>query len=456
MKTPQRVVWSEGMFMSPQHLQQQDAYHEALLATRLAALTPYDWGVVGLEIDREALGRGTLGLRRFSGIFPSGLALTFEDGGKDAPAARPVDAAFDPKSRSLDVYLAIPAEREGMPLFARRGESSDLARFSVENRPTADWLNEAAPIAVQLARPKVSFIFGNEPREDFETLKVAELTREASGALAVVEAYIPPALRIDASPYIMDGLRKLLRLISAKQRELSDARRFRDASALEFTASDVTRYLQLSALNGVLPFLLHALEAGNLSPQQIYLELIQSAGSLATFGVESNLGTLPPFQHAQLRSTFEPLFERLDKLLRSVAVEQCIQVPIESRPGGLYWGKLDDERLQRCPQFILSVKSELPESQVAETLPRLAKIASKNELNTLLRAATPGVPIQVTHRPPPEVSVKPGVVYFSLGLEDGYWKRALQEQSVAVYLPQTFDPSRTQIELLGVPAAGPR
>ena len=34
MKIPQRVVWSEGMFMNPQHLQQADLYHESLLLGR--------------------------------------------------------------------------------------------------------------------------------------------------------------------------------------------------------------------------------------------------------------------------------------------------------------------------------------------------------------------------------------------------------------------------------------
>jgi type VI secretion system protein ImpJ len=444
------------MFMSPQHLQAQDAYHESLLSARLAALTPYDWGVVAVELDREALGRGDLSLRRFLGVLPSGLVLSFEEGSREAPPARPVEAAFDPKLRSLDVFLAVPREREGVALYERRGQASEVARYNVEGRPIADLLNEAAPISVEFARPKVTLLLGSEPREDFETLKIAELARDAAGALVMVEAYIPPCLRVDASPYLMDGLRRLLRMVAAKQRELADSRRFRDASALEFTASDVTRYLQLSALNGTLPFLQHALEAGNLSPQQVYLQLIQSAGALATFGVETDLGSLPPFQHTQLRATFEPLFERLGRLLKSVAVEQCIPVQLEARPGGMYWGRLDDERFARCPQFILSVRSELPEQQVVEQLPRLAKIASKTELTTLLRAATPGVPIQVTFRPPPEVPVKPGVVYFSLGLEDAYWKRAIQEQNVAVYLPQTFDPGRTQLELLGVPAAGPR
>ncbi|RYZ41843.1 MAG: type VI secretion system baseplate subunit TssK, partial [Myxococcaceae bacterium] len=53
MKSPQRVVWSEGMFMSPHHLQQLDIYHEALLDTRLGSLEPYPWGVVSLAFDME-------------------------------------------------------------------------------------------------------------------------------------------------------------------------------------------------------------------------------------------------------------------------------------------------------------------------------------------------------------------------------------------------------------------
>ncbi len=40
MKVPQRVIWSEGMFMSPQHLQQLDRYHEQYVASRLNAMGP--------------------------------------------------------------------------------------------------------------------------------------------------------------------------------------------------------------------------------------------------------------------------------------------------------------------------------------------------------------------------------------------------------------------------------
>ncbi len=57
MRPPQRIVWSEGMLISPQHLQQQDRYHEALLGERLRALSPHAWGVVELALDERALER---------------------------------------------------------------------------------------------------------------------------------------------------------------------------------------------------------------------------------------------------------------------------------------------------------------------------------------------------------------------------------------------------------------
>ena len=41
---PRKPVWTEGLFMTPQHLQQSDLYHEALLQARVQAALSYGWG----------------------------------------------------------------------------------------------------------------------------------------------------------------------------------------------------------------------------------------------------------------------------------------------------------------------------------------------------------------------------------------------------------------------------
>lgn len=448
-KLPPRVVWSEGMLMAPQHLQQQDLYHEALQVLRTRALSPFDWGVASLEVDREALAAGRLQISGFLGIFPDGSLVAFERGDALAPAARPVDPIFPAKQRILEVFVGVPKERSADELFAPGTDTSGNARFATHTRQVSDLNAASSVISMAFAQPKVKLLCGNEPREDFETIKIAELTRNATGALAVVEAYVPPCLRVSASPSILEGLHGLLRSMVAKQRELADSRRLRDASTVEFTAQEMTRFLQLSALSGTVPVFHHIVDAGNLTPQYVYVELLKAAGALSTFAEEDPSG-LPPFRYTDLRATFQPLFEALERMLRSVAVEGALPIPLDPRSQGLYLGALDDERLMRCPQFILAVKSQVPEQEVIEKLPQLAKIAARDELPGLLRAATPGVPIKVTYRPPAAVPVKPGIIYFDVGIQDQYWKNAMQAQSVALYLPPPFD-SGTEVELLAVP-----
>jgi type VI secretion system protein ImpJ len=182
--------------------------------------------------------------------------------------------------------------------------------------------------------------------------------------------------------------------------------------------------------------------------------LSRCAGQLCTFSPEADPSTLPTFQFTNLRATFEELFQRLNELLRAVALEQCLNVPMELGADRIFRATLSDERLERCGQFFVTVRSELPEAMVAEQLPKLVKVACGSEIRSIVHAASPGVPLKVTYRPPPEIPVQPGTAYFTLSVQDGYWKNVMRERNVALYLPQPFDASRTSIELLAVPTVG--
>src|SRR5262249_9861111 len=169
MKLLQRVVWSEGMFMSPQHLQQQDAYHEALLEARLAALGAEHWGVVSLELDREALSAGQLQFQQFFGILPDGLPLKFERGHPEAPPARPVEEHLGQGKRALDVFLGVPKEREGLESYDNAETPSTIARFATATRQVPDLLAATSLVPVAFAQRNPRLRFGNEPRDGFES-----------------------------------------------------------------------------------------------------------------------------------------------------------------------------------------------------------------------------------------------------------------------------------------------
>ena len=455
MKQPQqRIVWTEGMLMSPHHLQQQDLYHERLLFAKLEALSPYSWGVVSMELDPGALGGPRSAWRRSRGVLSDGLPVSFELGDGERPALRPVGDHYPAgQPHPLEVFLAIPREREGAPSFADQASSgrSAQSRFSPANRKVPDLVDVANQAEVTFGRKNLSFLFGDEPREDFATVKLAEIVRDGNGALILSPTFVPPCLRISASTFIMDGLRRLLGLILGKQRDLADRRRQRDAATLEFDAQDVTLFLQLNALNGLIPVVKHISATGDITPYNLYLILSQAAGNLATFSTEVKPVDLPAFVFNDLRSTFEPLFACLTILVKQTVKETHIRVPLQIK-NGIHFGSLEGEEFSRCRQYVLSVQAEgLTEEEVVERVPSRSKIASWNELQTVIRAAKPGVPIRVTHRPPAQIPVKAGVVYFMLDTSNPYWQTIARERRVGIYLPPPLDPTAANIELLAIP-----
>jgi type VI secretion system protein ImpJ len=460
MNVPRRVVWSEGLLVSPQHLQQTDLYHERLLDARLAALVAQTWGILSLEFDMGALQADQLRVSRFVGILPDGLQLAFEAGDVEAPAARPIGTHFPPAQRVLEVFLAVPKERDGVPSVAAEAtDSSEPAtgvrrtRFCAATRPVSDMTGESADLPVAFARRNVSVLFGDEARDDFDSIKVGEIARTASNTLVVSEAFVPSVLSISASSFLMGSVRRMVALMTAKQRQLSDERRQRDAVTVEFGAADITRYLQLAALNASIPILVHAGRDGELSPRELYFFLIQIAGQLSTLVSDADPSSFPVFTYTDLRATFEELFALLTSLLRVSVRESCVVVPMEVRDG-MHVGNMSDERILKCSQFVLAAQARgVSEEQLARELPGRAKIASFSQLPFFLRSATRGLALQVTHRPPIEVPVRPNVAYFLVDVAGGadHWRRVLDERAIAIYVPPPYDPAQLKLEIFAIP-----
>lgn len=452
MKTAQRVVWSEGLLISPQHLQQLDLYHEQHVAARLDALEPLNWGVVQVSIDSVALGKGQVTVQELHGVLPDGLVLALAPGHAELPATRPIEGHFPHTQSRAELFLGVPRERAGYTNYTEDGNAR--ARFTVDPRSVPDMTAGGEEATIRFGRRNTVLLFGDEARDDYECLKIAEIVRDGSGNVVVDETYIPPILRIGASPHLVSGLRRVLEVMTGRRRSLTESRRQRDASTVEFDATDVTRFLLLNGINTYLPVLSYMADAGDVPPRLCYLQLLQLAGQLSTLSADEDPTTLPKFVHTDLRSTFDQLIERILAMLQATIQERYVSLPLQAREDGLHFGKIEDDRLLHCERYLLAVRTELDEQQVSEQLPRIAKIASWQDINGLLAAATPGTPTQVTYRPPTEIPVKAGHVYFTLSTDNRYWRNALLDRSLAVYLPRPFDPANTHVELLGIPPVG--
>ena len=70
-----KVVWSEGLFLRTQHLQQQDRHTDWLIRQVLGALPRHAFGFTKLELDTTALEEGQVAVAVAEGVLLLGMRL---------------------------------------------------------------------------------------------------------------------------------------------------------------------------------------------------------------------------------------------------------------------------------------------------------------------------------------------------------------------------------------------
>lgn len=451
-KRADAVLWGEGLLVCPQHFQQHDLFLDANIQARTSWPNAYNWGLVDFELDNAALKTGDLRVHTVRGLLPGGLVLELEDGDPDLPPSKPIADHFPSSAGMIEVFLGVPTLREGAQNYGEVQSATGMRRFEVWSKEVLDLVDAGTEVHVSYARPRPVVLFGNETLDDHDTIKVAELRRDGSGGFATTDDFVPTCLRLSGSPLLRRWTSELLGLMLTKRRKLSDALRQVDSSRVEFAAQDVTRSLQLGAINTHIPMIKHLAERAESTPLMLYSALVQLAGLMTTFSTTIVPESLPVYQHAELRGTFVELFAKVRELLELTMKERFLEVPLEARRDGMWIGILKDDRLADCPTFVLAVEADAPQQDVANRVPQLSKIASWKQIPAIVRSALPGAAVKATHRPPPEVPVRPRSVYFLIDVRHEAWQQVLEERTVAIFLPPPFDPSRAKVKLIAIPA----
>ena len=124
MSLDSKVVWGEGMFLNPQHFQQQERYFERYVDGKCSAFGAYGWGIHSFELDQELLNLGKISIVKAKGVFPDGTPFSFPDI-DDAPPVFELPVA----THNQTIYLAIPARRAGAVDVLSEKSPQGLARY---------------------------------------------------------------------------------------------------------------------------------------------------------------------------------------------------------------------------------------------------------------------------------------------------------------------------------------
>jgi type VI secretion system protein ImpJ len=405
-----KVVWTEGMFLQPQHFQQHDRYLEWQMRARLAGAVPYAWGYTQLAVDDAALALGKIALTQASGLLPDGTAFALP-GNDLAPAALDVP----PDTRNELILLVATLQRPGLAeTDAEEPAGSPGPRFSVAEIETSDNnANGQRDAPVQVGRLNLRLMRARDIGEAYATLGVVRVVeRRADNRVVLDPQYVPPLLHAPAHPVLDGYVRELLGLLHHRGEALAQG--LSRPGAMGMGTSDTFQFLLLEAVNRNEATFAHYARIGLLHPERLYAACLALAGDLATFRVDKRAPAYPEYVHDDLARSFRPVIDDVRQSLSMVIDHAAIQIELQERKHGLRVAVIPDRDLLRSARFVLAVTAQMPSEALRVRFPTQTKIGPAERIRDLVTLALPGVGLRPMQQVPREIPFHKGYDYFEL------------------------------------------
>ena len=300
-----KVLWSEGLFLRPQHFQQQSRFLERFLETRCSALRGHSWGCIELEFERDLLAIGKFGLRRAMGVFPDGTPFRLPD---DEPLPVPLEIASNVRDQT--VYLALPV-RQPSSLEVDRGAAQEaVVRHAIREFEIRDTTSDAGGSALlEVAPLRTRLMLASEPLEGYARVPLAKIIEKRADQRVVLDdEFIPSVLDLRAAAVLATFMIELQGLLHQRGEALAG----RVSATSRGGAAEIADFLMLQAINRYEPLATHLMTGGLVHPEDFYQFCISIAGELATFTNPSKRPvTWPTYEHERLRESFEPVMKAL-------------------------------------------------------------------------------------------------------------------------------------------------
>jgi type VI secretion system protein ImpJ len=428
-----KLLWGEGLFLRPQHFQQQDAYHEARLFESIRAIQPFNWGLRSIRFDADALANNLLRISELSIVFPDGTLYA-------APVADelPEPIALDTLPEGVaefTFHLALHPLRETGGNCSDESIDTFVSRYAPKQVSVADQFTDAAVANLTFLKARVKLISQTEPRAQLLAVPLARLRRTATSGFELDEDFVPPCLAVEASPILHQRLRQLIDALQAKVSALYGFHREPTKNIIEFRSGDIASFWLLHTANGAVASLVHLLQQPTLHPERLFQELLRLAGQLMTFSKRYSLADLPAYRHDDPGAGFAQLDTMVRDLLETVISTRHFAIALEEVRPSFHVGRLDSGKIDEKTTFFLAVSADLPAVELVEAVPARFKVGGPDDVDKLVLSAMPGVRLVYTPQVPPAVPVRPGACYFALESRGALYDRMLQAQSAMIYAP---------------------
>jgi type VI secretion system protein ImpJ len=431
MSENNRIVWTEGLFLRPQHFQQQERYLESYIEGRTGALRAHSWGFMQIEIERDLLSIGKLGLRSARGIFPDGTPFAMPDNDPLPPALE-----VGPTLRDQEIHLVVPLRKAGATIAVREG-SADIARYRARDHGARDVTSDSSEFAdLEVAALNARLRPENEPSEDFARIPVAHVVEcRADGQVVLDEGFIPTVLQCGTASRLATFLAELQGLLHQRGEALAA----RAVASGRGGAAEIADFLMLQSINRYEPLVAHLAATANCHPEDLYRLSLEIAGDLSTLTAPSRR---PPqfagYRHEALRPSFEPVIQALRTSLSTVLERNAVSIPLAQRKFGISVATVSDRSLFDSSIFVLAARADLPVEELRSRFPLQLKVGPVEKIRDLVNLQLPGLNIQAMAVAPRQIPYHAGFIYFELDRSGELWRALKSAGAIAVHQSGEF------------------
>ncbi|MGL4921778.1 MAG: type VI secretion system baseplate subunit TssK, partial [Aeromonas veronii] len=426
-----RVIWREGLFIKPQHFQQQQRHSDYALHARLSALSDYFYGLQSLAINEDYLGFGRIALVGATGILPDGTVFNIPN---DDVLPTPLEIT-DASVANQKVYLALPLSVSGVNEVNQGGQVA--TRLQAHRHDVRDLHSEGGDVvSLEVGRVSLRLMLEREDRSAYASLAIARiLDKRPDGGLVLDPNFMPCSISVSAIPTLKRFLGESAGLVAERARSLSQ----RIAAPGQQGVADVAEFMMLQLLNRAQPQLSHLARLGTLHPERLHEALVQLCGELMTFTDESRLPPeFPAYRHDDQQVSFEPVMLALRQALSTVLSPRAVSIQLRKHQYGVMVAMVNESELMQSADFVLAVRARMPQEQLRKQLLQQTKVASSDKIRELISLQLPGIPLLPLPVAPRQLPYHAGYSYFQLDRQSPAWQMLAVSNTLAFHIAGDF------------------
>jgi len=439
MSLNNRVIWSEGLFLKPQHLQQNTRYFENLIDSRVTSLGVYAWGLKNLTIDEALLTAGTFSITKCQGVMPDGATF-------NVPADDEAPPNFDPPEGLAGtlVFLAAPLRSEGYNELDVSNDPTASARYLKRQVDAYDFNNmETGTAAVPVGRLRLRLMLETEDRSSYSCIAIARIMDvRADRSIVLDENFIPPCFDCTASP----RLSGLISEIASLLRHRGEAVAGRLRAVGQGGVAEVADFMLLQVVNRFEPLFNYLGTTQGLHPETLYQIFLQIAGELATFTSDTRRPSeFVRYQHDNLQITFAPVLTAMRQSLSMVLEQSATALDLQERKYGVHVAAIHDRSILQTSTFVFAIKANLPVERLRAQCISQIKVGPVEKIRQLVNLQLPGISLSPLPVAPRELPYHAGFSYFELNKSSELWGDMQRSGGFAFHLAGEFPELQMQL-----------